>query len=168
MLKTFRLRRFLGVIAAILGVGALAVAADPTLPPGACAFEDAGWVTADGGCKDLAAGLVWSASYDELYGASLPWSMANAYCNNLTEGGFSDWRLPRPAEIQTAFLHNIMDPDYTLPPPYIGVDHHLPTLYALTWTSQTKGNKATWGDLRTGVLTSDRQTRGMYTECVRP
>jgi hypothetical protein len=168
MLKTFRFRRFLGVIAATIGVLALALAADPPPIPGACANEEVGvWETAWGGCQDQITGLVWSANYTDLHGGTLPWSMANDYCNNLMEGGFSDWRLPTPAEVQSAAQHDAMDTDFTLPPPYIGVNHHLATEYAVVWTSQIKGNKATRGDLRTGVLTINRPTTGLYVECVR-
>ena len=40
--------------------------------------------------------LNWSASK-----ASLTWDEAASYCKNLTEGGFTDWRLPTIVELRT-------------------------------------------------------------------
>ena len=106
MLKTFRLRRLFGAIAAILGVAALGLAQTSELPPGACKIEDAGWVTADGGCKDLVANKVWSSNYYDTMKIMSTWDQATNWCNTKAEGGYSDWRLPSPAEITVAFQHN--------------------------------------------------------------
>lgn len=65
-------------------------------PPGACQIDDADFATGNGGCQDLASGLVWSQ-----YTGSNPYPLAImqwwdlvAYCDNLDEGGFTDWFLP--------------------------------------------------------------------------
>lgn len=74
--------------------------------PGACAFEDASFVTAEGGCKDLSTGLVWSAwtrSIDP--GLSGDWWWAVDYCENLVEGGYDDWTLPDDAQLRQVGLN---------------------------------------------------------------
>lgn len=106
-----------------------------------CTTEDSLFATADGGCKDLATGLVWSAvspgtmkwnaaTWDAAgAGASVPdagdygrtndygsdcnvgWDgnycdrpgfttpMGAAFCKDLVEGGYTDWRLPTTGEL---------------------------------------------------------------------
>ncbi|MBP5202542.1 DUF1566 domain-containing protein [bacterium] len=41
--------------------------------------------------------LIWSAGSTN----HMTWANAVTYCNNLTEGGFSDWRLPNISELRT-------------------------------------------------------------------
>jgi hypothetical protein len=73
-------------------------------PPGACLQNDTNFTTADGGCKDLQSGLVWSQSPPDHY---MHWKYANnTYCPNLTEGGVDDWRLPARDELVTLASHN--------------------------------------------------------------
>ncbi|MBQ4438903.1 DUF1566 domain-containing protein [bacterium] len=48
-------------------------------------------------CIDSATGLIWSAKS----GNKMPWNDAVNYCQNLTEGDFSDWRLPSIAVLKT-------------------------------------------------------------------
>lgn len=50
--------------------------------------------TADGGCKDLTTGLVWS-----LPSPPATFAQAQAYCAGLTQGGAGGWRLPTDNEI---------------------------------------------------------------------
>jgi arylsulfatase A-like enzyme len=57
----------------------------------------------DGTITDLDTGLMWS----QLPGASTTWDAALSYAENLSLGGFSDWRLPNVKELQTLT-------DYTL------------------------------------------------------
>lgn len=37
----------------------------------------------------------------------MSWSAANAYCENLTAYGFSDWRMPTQEELQTMYLNRV-------------------------------------------------------------
>ena len=48
-------------------------------------------------CKDSSSGLIWSARSSSSY----TWSNAVSYCDNLTEGGYSDWHLPNINELRT-------------------------------------------------------------------
>jgi hypothetical protein len=65
-------------------------------PKGACAFqaevemEKANSIACANGCKDSVTGYVWSS----LAPNELNWNDAVAYCENLNEGGKSDWMLP--------------------------------------------------------------------------
>lgn len=47
-------------------------------------------------CRDLTNDMIWSAKSD-----GMNWQDAVDYCNNLTQGGFSDWRLPDIDELRT-------------------------------------------------------------------
>jgi hypothetical protein len=48
-------------------------------------------------CKDSANGLTWSSKASKTY----TWQKAGDYCSNLTEIGYSDWRLPTISELRT-------------------------------------------------------------------
>lgn len=49
------------------------------------------------GGKDPSSGLTWSAESPTNFG----WDSAKAYCDNLTESGYSDWRMPTISELRT-------------------------------------------------------------------
>jgi hypothetical protein len=59
-----------------------------------CGIEDGQFVTADGGCKDLATGRVWS---DRL--GQNTYFDAEDDIEALTQGGFGDWRMPSESEL---------------------------------------------------------------------
>ena len=97
--------------------------------PGACLGTGAGFATAEGGCKDLVSGLVWSAISTGTFDSSQAmWDSAagapadaydygrtndypetttatnldqdpKSYCHELIEAGYRDWRLPTLAEV---------------------------------------------------------------------
>ena len=50
-------------------------------------------------CKDSSSGLIWSNRVD-----NKTWQQAIDYCNDLTEGGFSDWHLPNIDELKTLLV----------------------------------------------------------------
>lgn len=52
-------------------------------------------------CIDSTSGLVWSAR-----ASSNRWAYAVSYCDNLTEGGYSDWHLPTIDELKTLLIAN--------------------------------------------------------------
>jgi hypothetical protein len=71
-------------------------------PPGACeAEDDAEFTTAEGGCKDMASGAVWSAPGTK----GLSQADAVAYCDALVEAGRDDWRLATIEELALLDAH---------------------------------------------------------------
>lgn len=54
----------------------------------------------DGTVQDTKTGLIWASSDN---GANISWTAAKAYCKTYSEGGFSDWRMPAPSEIQSLY-----------------------------------------------------------------
>ncbi len=64
--------------------------------PGACAQETAQWQTGQGGCQSQGSKLVYGS-----ISASAGYSSASAttYCDQLIEGGFSDWRITTQGEL---------------------------------------------------------------------
>lgn len=51
-------------------------------------------------------GHTYMVAPDQLtYREQMSWSSANAYCNNLTAYGYSDWRMPNIEELETMYLN---------------------------------------------------------------
>jgi len=50
--------------------------------------------------KDSASGLIWSKKT----GSTVTWNDAVSYCDNLTECGYSDWKLPNIDELRTLLI----------------------------------------------------------------
>ena len=48
--------------------------------------------------NDTKTGLMWQ---DDAIGSTMNWSTANTTCENLTLGGYSDWRLPNIRELKS-------------------------------------------------------------------
>ena len=82
-------------------------------------------LTADGACdsaadncimQDRISGLMWSESYPVSGAAAastaLAWQKAIQYCNDLSFGGFSDWRLATQKELMEAHIHGVRDVGY--------------------------------------------------------
>lgn len=109
-----------------------------------CKTEDNGFFrTEDGGCKDLATGLVWSLAID-----NWDWPLTNEIGQNLEEGGFTDWRLPTIEEMQTAHAHGA--PTH-FDPGVVGI--HM-------WSSETRGNKWAWKVVLMGDGSVDLRDQG--------
>lgn len=60
------------------------------------------FASTEGGCKDLRTGRVWSRNSGsrERGGTFYSFSPAKSYCDNLVEGGKTDWRLPTRVELK--------------------------------------------------------------------
>jgi hypothetical protein len=106
------------------GVQASAATSPVQNAVGACMKNDANFVTAFGGCMHVATELVWSktsvpmffssaAKYCSSGDCDVPQGPVGAvgdttpsagYCRDLYESGFSDWRLPSRAEIESMSL----------------------------------------------------------------
>lgn len=100
------------------------LAAQP--PSTDCVVNDSAFTTNQGGCQDQATNLVWILA---AYGSG-DWAYANNLCNNLVLAGFSNWRLPTLAEMQSADAHGAIS----------HVNMSTGNLYY--WSSGTRGNKA--------------------------
>ena len=88
-----------------------------------------------GPCYDSTSHLTWSKKADTTY----YWSDAGTYCNGLSEGGYSDWRLPNISELRTLIKNcsrNIM-PGGTCK---VREDEELVCLESSCWTSETCGS----------------------------
>ena len=119
--------------------------------------DDAMFVTADGGCIDLATGKTWSRSISRGAGGTRYYSYAVSYCSNLVEGGYSDWRLPQIDELQLVNLH--------------GSAGHLDVVQPLYsfWSITMKGKKSAYGTtgLYTTAATLYSTTSSIDAVCVR-
>ena len=52
-------------------------------------------------CKDSSSGLTWSKKAEN----TMAWLTAYGYCNDYTEGGYSDWHLPTISELRTLLIN---------------------------------------------------------------
>jgi len=59
-------------------------------------FHDNG----NGTVTDSLTGLMWTKNAN-LPGSTMTWYQAVDYCNNLTQGGYTDWRLPNVNELES-------------------------------------------------------------------
>jgi hypothetical protein len=88
---------------------------------------------ADGTVTDNRTGLMWATKDN---GSPINWPSALYYCQKLTAGGHTDWRLPTIAE-----LRSLYDPEAVNSGGY-----HMTKLIDTTaqscWASETRGNQA--------------------------
>ena len=134
----------------------------------------AGVISQNGVAKDSATGLMWQ---DEPYtqaeetayknntnnGKAGNWNYAKAYCENLTLGGYSDWRLPNIYEL-TTLLDNIKSSD-----PYVinGIKNIASSNY---WSSTTNASNSSGAWFVYFGLGNDAmfyKTVSHYVRCVR-
>jgi hypothetical protein len=90
-----------------------------------CAVDGDGWASADGGCKDLRTGLVFSV---DQAGISYTWNGAVDHAERSVEGGFDDWRLPTIDEFVSARENGFND-------------HNDVIFDTFRWSSETKKNR---------------------------
>jgi hypothetical protein len=120
--------------------------------------DDANFVSASGGCKDVRTNIVFGGSaYRRTGGSWWTYNGAKTQCANLVEGGFSDWRMPTKAELVSASQHggvNYLD--------YVGaLNDYAP------WSSTKKGNKAYCVRLFDAAQILHMQATGLDVLCVR-
>jgi hypothetical protein len=122
--------------------------------------DDANFVSADGGCKDVVTGVVFGTSaYKRTGGSWWTYNGAkdNACPNYSVDGGFDDWRMPTKAELLAASAHggtNYLD--------FVGAQNEYGP-----WSSDKKGNKAYWVRLFDGVTGLHSLDTGLDVLCVR-
>jgi hypothetical protein len=104
-------------------------------PPGACQINDEHFNTEDGGCKDLSTGIVWSAGTAP---NQMSWDYVLNYCENLDEGGYTDWVLPTKEELIEVALNGATS--------HLAVDPY----FLLRWSRDPRGHSAWAVDLSNG------------------
>lgn len=92
----------------------------------------------EGGYKDPATGKIWSQSLTQMTGGISDYTWALSYAANysVTENNvvYSDWRLPKVAELQQAVADGTIQ-TLNLAGPYVV------TSTRAFWTTESKGNK---------------------------
>jgi hypothetical protein len=126
----------------------------PTLV--ASQFTDKG----DGTIKDNLTGLTWQKVPNP---DTITWENALTYAENLTLGGFSDWRLPNIKELQSISDDKLVNPSVsTTFFPAIGVKKY--------WSSTSLPNQTTrawYLSTQFGITTYDLKTVRLAVLCVR-
>lgn len=123
--------------------------AGSTPPPGACQRQDGAFATAEGGCLDLASGLVWSRKY-----AGRKHASARDTCRDLVEGGYDDWRLPTKAQLRAVGARG-------------GHDYLAGGGGAFFWSSDTEGTRAIAVRIRDRKVKKLAKTQKRPVVCVR-
>jgi hypothetical protein len=133
------------------------------------------WASADVGSfstgdpdvtTDSKTGLMWQRNH---HTTALLWSNAVSYCNNLSLGGHSDWRLPTRVELLSIVDHTIFNPTINLTvfpgTPYAPDDSDP------FWTSTTRVVDASTANqviFYEGIFSDDgKATSSSWVRCVR-
>jgi len=127
-------------------------------PANAGSYTD-GTGTAAGTVTDNITGLVWQKQDDA---AAKTWESAISYCEGLSLGGFTDWRLPNVKE-----LSSLVDDSRTNP----SIDPLFTSTissYYLSSTTIASNTTGAWGaSFFTGVTGGLSKTFTYYVRCVR-
>jgi hypothetical protein len=119
------------------------------------AFTDNG----DGTVTDSRTGLVWQKQDD---GTTKTWKNAITYCEGLTLGGQSDWRLPNVKELKT-----IVDNSKK----FLAIDTtYFPNTQGSYWSSSSfasSSNFAWFVHFSNGYVNELQKTNTYYVRCVR-
>lgn len=90
-------------VSAIVGAVVLALATSDLAAQEThvCLIDDEAFATANGGCHDLATGLVWSRKKVGICCGGWSWESAVQFCEDADEGGYTDWLLPTLEALET-------------------------------------------------------------------
>ncbi|MBF0240638.1 MAG: DUF1566 domain-containing protein [SAR324 cluster bacterium] len=108
---------------------------------------------------DSATGLVWQ----QTDGGQKTWENALTYCEGLSLGGATDWRLPNRNELQSLV-------DYSKSNPAIDTTAFPNTNSSYYWSSSAYASNTSyaWGvNFNRGYVFSDNKTVSDYVRCVR-
>lgn len=108
--------------------------------------------------NDTKTGLMWQ---DDTVGSTMTWSTAITTCENLTLGGYSDWRLPNIRE-----LKSIVDKSRYNPAISPNFTQKVSSAY---WSSTTNpvSNEAWHVYFNLGADSGDYEANSYYVRCVR-
>ena len=113
----------------------------------------------DGTITDNETGLMWQQEEP----GTMTWANALSYCNDLSLGGQSDWRLPNVEEL-------ISIVDYTKYDPAIDTIYFLNTYASFYWSSTTNAKDtylAWYVYFYDGYINYHRKSNNNYVRCVR-
>lgn len=119
-------------------------------------------------CIDWETWLIWSGKAAQ----KMTWKEAGSYCENLNEGGFSDWRLPNIATLRT--LRQNCNPVLQLGYDYgCKEDENIEEYYSkfgeteIFWSSSTDDKNALGVYFHNGRTTSTSRDENYDVRCVR-
>jgi hypothetical protein len=100
---------------------------------------NAGVISQNGIAKDSATGLMWQDDND-VQTIKKDYNGAKAYCENLTLGGFSDWRLPNIYELTT-----LLDNTKSSQPRVLDGIANIVSVYYWSSTTYASDSRLAWG-----------------------
>ncbi len=118
----------------------------------------------NGTVTDLATGLTWQRQDDNL---PKEWTMAVSYCQALSFGGKTDWRLPTIRELASIVDYRVNDPAIdsgAFPGTKGGID---PTRYWSATTSAGDSGEARCVYFGNGGIYQNSKSATLYVRCVR-
>lgn len=113
----------------------------------------------NGTITDNTTGLVWQEEADN---TGRTWAAAGTYCNNMTLGGQSDWRLPTKEELIT-----LVDYSLSSPGPTINTIYFPDTPAGPYWSSTEAYLDAWYVGFDTGNIGYSGKFNDHYVRCVR-
>jgi len=125
------------------------------LSPRDSVFENNG----NGTVTDLATGRTWQRQDDN---TQRTWAEANTYCQSLSLGGKTDWRLPNIKELRSIVDDRVSDPAIDKGA-FVGTNWHY-------WSATTLayGSGGAWSvDFYNGPVRSGSSSNPNYVRCVR-
>ncbi len=114
----------------------------------------------DGTVTDTSTGLIWQQTS---ISNTMTWEQALAYCEGLSLGGYTDWRLPSIKELRSLV-------DYSQNSPTINTTYFLNTVSSIYWssTTYTNGTSNAWGvNFSYGNDTDGSKGNVVYARAVR-
>lgn len=103
----------------------------------------------EGTWKDSTTGLLWTVKDN---GSDLSWNQGKDYCENLTLGGFADWRLPTKDELKALYDRSLSKQYKVKDPIELGA--------ASMWSGSTNNSGDAWSFNFFNGGTSLSPTRG--------
>jgi len=131
---------------------------DAQYGPNLQSFTDLG----NGVVRDNVTGLEWQ---QDTAPGTYTWDQANTYCENLTLGGRSDWRLPTIKE-----LSMLVDSSRPYPGPTINTTYFPNTQSSYYWSSTTNAYYPDYAwsvNFFLGYMPNDGKSSGNYVRAVR-